>query len=209
MTATVLVPLPAGLKLPTVKRVTPSNAGVDRFDVGRPGGRAPSKVIKHSTVSPSRFGSSAAWLSTHPTSGVSCHTLANRDGSLTEIVPPMWVAYHAGCALPGWGGADSLGLEIENSSNNADRVEPYPLAQVQSSAYRTACWQFSFGIPDHSVKHHREVAVYCQGHAQAGQLGRKQDCCGPWPEDLFNEYRRRWLDFLRALPPELHVLYII
>jgi N-acetyl-anhydromuramyl-L-alanine amidase AmpD len=204
----VQIPTPPA-RLPIIKRVVPSNVGVRRFVIGRPNDGLPSSIVKHSTVTNGPRSSSASWLSTHPLSGVSCHTLANRDGSLTEICPPMWTAYHAGTTLPGYGNGESLGLEIENSSNGMGRVEAYPAAQIISAAYRVATWQFSFGIPDARVKAHREIAVFGTEHPQAGQLGRKFDPVGPFPDEQFDEWRLRWLEFLRSLPAALHEVFII
>lgn len=197
----------APAKLPTIKRVTPSNTPNGRFIPSRP--HPPTSAIKHSTVTANTRSTSTTWLSTHKDSAVSIHTLANRDGSLTEIVPPGWTAFHAGWALPGYSNAESLGLEFENSSDNAGRSEPYPEAQIIAGAYRIACWQFSYGIPDERVKHHREIAVFPTDHPRAGQLGRKFDCCGPFPDALFDMWRLRWLEFFRSLPSELHELYIV
>lgn len=201
-----LAALPA--PLPPVKRVIPLNKPNKRFVVGRAGGVLPTSIIIHSTVSPGPRSSSLEWLSTSPASAVSCHTLANRDGSLTEIIPPMWTAYHAGYTLPGFNNTHSLGIEIENSSDGGRRVESYPLVQIISAAYRVATWQFSFGIPAAMVQSHRAVAVFGPDSPQAGQLGRKFDPLN-FPADIFDDYRERWLDFLQALPAEWHEAFII
>ncbi len=205
--------LPAAL--PTIHRAMPSNRGQRRFDPGRPkiaGETLPDEVVYHSTVAPAATGSSVAWLSTDPNAGVSITTVANRDGSLTEVCPPLWTPYHAGFCIPGWSNGRSLGIEFENSSNNADRVEEYSEAMIASGAYRVATWRFSFGIDDDHVKPHREVAVYPPDYEPAelrGKLGRKSDPEGPWPEDLFRHWVAKWLAFFNGLPHDLHPVFIV
>lgn len=193
--------------LPTIHRIIPTNSGVQRFETERPG--LPDRIIYHSTVSPNTTGSSAAWLATNPGSGVSIHTLANRDGSLTEICPPLYKAYHAGYCLPGWSNATALGIEIENASGDAEGiVEQYPPAQVGAAAYRVATWAYSFGIPPERIKAHKDVAVFGPTDPRAGQLGRKQDPVGPFPDERFRALVQAWLTFFAALPESEHALYI-
>lgn len=207
--------------LPIIHRVTPINPpGHRRFLEGRwlvwdedhPARRVqwltadgqphpPDRAIYHSTVAPSSTDSSAEWLSTHPTSGVSINTLANRDGSLTEIVPPMWEAYHAGYALPDWGNVRALGLEFENASGNArGDVEPYPDVQINAGAYRVATWGYSFGFGLDMVQPHRLVAVFGPTSPKRGQLGRKSDPVGPFPDDRFRAFVQAWRVFFDTLP---------
>jgi hypothetical protein len=185
--------------LPIIHRRDPVNNGIPRFEQTRPG--LPDCIIYHSTVCPNLTGSSAEWLSTNPNSGVSIHTLANRDGSLTEICPPLSKAYHAGYCLPGWGNQHSLGIEIENASGNrAGDIEAYPERQINAAAYRVATWRYSFGIPAAREAAHKDVAVYPPDDPRAGQLGRKHDPVGPFPDGRFRALVEEWLLFFGSLP---------
>jgi N-acetyl-anhydromuramyl-L-alanine amidase AmpD len=188
--------------LPQTKRLTPINpvGGAVRFIDHREGGN-PDHIIIHSTVANSLVGSSDTWLATNKYSGVSIHTLANRDGSLTEICPPSYLAFHAGHTLKGWENDRSLGIELENASGNArGDVEPYSPAQLNAAAYRVATWMFSYGIATGRVARHKDVAVYGPQDPKAGQLGRKQDPVGPFDWGDFMRRVDAWLLFFSYVP---------
>lgn len=136
-------------------------------------------VLFHATACPSVGGSSLQYLLHDHTPISSADQLIARDGTIHQLVPPGYFAYHSGPAR--WegyrdeeGGLNMAyyGVEIENTN---DGREPYTREQVVSAAatyaYKCALHRWP---TDRRVCKHYEVAL---------PLGRKTDpYMFPWGE---------------------------
>jgi hypothetical protein len=89
----------------------------------RPAGMLINTVVLHHTGGD--FGPSLNWL-INPNSGVSCHYLIDRDGSIYELVDEARESWHAGYSLhKGRENVNDFSIGIE-LVNDGDGVEPYP-----------------------------------------------------------------------------------
>lgn len=111
--------------MPTIDRTSypkakrPIGCGYDR----RVKGARPKRIIIHSTNG--RRGSTfAAELSfLYGSDAVAAHYEAGKRGEIVELLDPIWRAWHAGAALPGWGNNDTIGIELHHAIGEAWTTE--------------------------------------------------------------------------------------
>lgn len=142
-----------------------------------------SMLVLHATVGTAR--SALAWL-TNPAARVSAHLLIDKRGTIYELVPDEFTAWHAGRAF--WQGETainevSIGIELENANDGRD---PYPAAQLDALLHIAREKVAQYHIAPDMVVRHLDVAV---------PRGRKTDPAGfPW-----NEFRSQL--FPNLTPP--------
>ncbi len=136
-----------------VSRVVPSpNYGV------RLGFTAPNCLILHYTGMPSSEGA-LEWLCA-PGSQVSSHYFIDDAGSVSQLVPESWRAWHAG--LSAWKGerdinSVSIGIEIANPGHDGG-CPPFADAQVEAAIAlcKDICGRHA--IPSQRVLAHSDIA---------------------------------------------------
>ncbi|MFY9640222.1 MAG: N-acetylmuramoyl-L-alanine amidase [Rhodomicrobium sp.] len=134
-------------------RIFPSpNFGV------REGGLKPSILLLHYTGMPSAE-AAIHWLAV-PESKVSCHYVADEAGTVTQMVPEAYRAWHAG--LSHWKGSSdinscSIGIEIHNPGHDGGYPD-FPGAQMQ--AVEALCLDIvrRHGIAPQNLLAHSDVA---------------------------------------------------
>lgn len=122
----------------------------------RPFGVRPDTVVVHSTAA------SGLWLNVrtlrNPASQVSAHFVIGKDGQIVQLVGLGRRAWHAGVSdlrgRPDVNGF-SIGIELVNLNDGRD---PYPEAQVRSTAALIRWMRQIYDIPDRNIVTHAEVA---------------------------------------------------
>ncbi len=124
----------------------------------REGGLKPSILLLHYTGMPSEE-AAIHWLAVRE-SGVSCHYVAGEAGTVTQMVPEAYRAWHAG--MSHWNGASdinscSIGIEIHNPGHDGGYPD-FPEAQMQ--AVEALCLDIvrRHGIAPQNVLAHSDVA---------------------------------------------------
>lgn len=124
-----------------------------------------SAVVMHCTESDSCL-EAVDWLCS-PASGDSAHVAIDYDGTLYDMVPTSWIAYHAGVSM--FKGATrvnefSIGVELQNKGHGQ---EPYPEAQLVSAGwYIVGLMKVYPLITLDRITTHQAIAL---------PMGRKQD----------------------------------
>jgi N-acetylmuramoyl-L-alanine amidase len=133
---------------PFVSHIAPSpNFGERR------GGLRPDMLILHYTGMPSCEDAIRCLAS--PQSGVSCHYVVDEDGTITQMVPEAFRAWHAGVSL--WQGVDdinscSIGIEIHNPGHDGG----YPdFPGIQMMAVEALCMDI---VDRHAIAPRRVLA---------------------------------------------------
>lgn len=139
------------------------------FHYGR-AGHSVRGIVIHSTDG--NLESDIDTLTGHGNPPVSVHWLVADDGTVYHFVADDDTAFHAGAAIPGWGNADTIGIE----HRHMDGEDPWPDAQIRSSALIVAFLQQQY--PGIEVRHHSQIAV---------PPGRKVDPVD-FPGDLLWQY---------------------
>ncbi|MBI4724570.1 MAG: N-acetylmuramoyl-L-alanine amidase [Rhodomicrobium sp.] len=138
---------------PLVRRIVPGA----NFEARREGFR-PDILLLHYTGMPSAE-AAIQWLAA-PESRVSCHYVIDEAGTVTQIVPEFFRAWHAGVSH--WQGVDdinscSIGIEIQNPGHESGYPD-FPAGQMQ--AVEALCLDITrrWGIKPHRVLAHSDVA---------------------------------------------------
>lgn len=146
-----------------------------------------SSIVVHSTSSSiknTQFTAEAKYLYTSAL--VSAHYLIGKDGSVVRFLDPkLYVAWHAGNALPEYGNAKSAGIELHHSVGDA----PYPLAQLAALSVLLRSLLALFAIPIEHIETHGQIAL-------PGPYVRKTDPAD-WPHADFITWRNQ----LNTAPP--------
>lgn len=124
----------------------------------RAGGQQPSIILLHYTGMTS-VESAIHWLA-RPESNVSCHYVVSEEGEITQMVPELHRAWHAGVSH--WRGDSdinscSIGIEIHNPGHDLG----YPdFPEGQMAAVEALCLDIikRQGIEPHYVLAHSDVA---------------------------------------------------
>jgi hypothetical protein len=115
---------------------------------------------------------------------VSCHDLIGKNGEIVQILPPDFVAWHAGVCRSGWDGLISIGIEIHHAIG-----EQYTTAQMDALWQRVSEYIDVYNLPKASIETHRFVAL---------PPGRKVDP-SDWSDADFYAWRDRL--YATSLPP--------
>ncbi len=133
----------------------------------RADGMRPDTVVIHSTAA------SGLWLNVRylrkPESQVSSHFVIGKHGQIVQLVGLGRRAWHAGVSeMDGMRDVNSrsIGIELVNLNDGRD---PYPEAQVRSTAALIRWMRQIYDIPNENIVTHAEVAR---------PLGRKNDPVG-------------------------------
>ena len=136
-----------------VSHLVPSPNFGERRDVTRP-----DMLILHYTGMPSCEDAIRCLAS--PQSGVSCHYVVDEDGAITQMVPEIFRAWHAGVSH--WQGVEdinscSIGIEIHNPGHDGGYPD-FPDAQM--AAVEALCLDIigRNGVPPRRVLAHSDVA---------------------------------------------------
>lgn len=126
----------------------------------RRGADAPSYIIIHYTAM--QTAAEAIERLCAPEHEVSAHYVIDRDGSITQLVPEEFRAWHAGRSF--WRGetdlnSNSIGIELAN-----DGFQPFPLSQLDTLADLIKGMMQRWAIPVQNVLGHSDIS-----------LGRKTD----------------------------------
>jgi hypothetical protein len=145
---------------------------------------APTSLVIHSTNGRkgSSLGAEAKFL--RDSELVSCHDLIGKDGTIVEILPSDFVAWHAGVCKPAWDGIISIGIEMHHAVG-----DDYPQAQMDALWQRTNEHIATYGLSESSIETHRFVAL---------PAGRKVDP-SDWSDADFYAWRARL--YASTLPP--------
>lgn len=120
----------------------------------RPAGAVIDCLVLHDTEG--EGAGALAWL-TDPASGVSCHYLIDRDGTVSQLVPDARRAWHAGeSSLYGRGDVNSwsLGIELVDTDDHT----PYPAPQWAALVALVATLCQRYAIPLNRVIGHQHIA---------------------------------------------------
>lgn len=120
----------------------------------------PTEIVLHSTSVTGlgkTFAANAIWLTKKNSSQVSAHFLVGRCGQLAMLLPPTYIANHAG----DWPrNVSSIGIEsvhgIEDSLRGTDGLV-YPLPQLATLVQLVAELCELFDIPPERVIGHRDI----------------------------------------------------
>jgi N-acetylmuramoyl-L-alanine amidase len=107
----------------------------------------PTVIVLHHTGGSGNDANEIAYLQNNP-AGVSIHYYISKTGTRTRMVPDDVIAYHCGNSKVGSLGAPnaaSLGIEICNTGSKT-KPDPYPLAQIESTAQVVARWLHAYPI---------------------------------------------------------------
>lgn len=139
----------------------------DARHLGPPRSMAAIKImILHATAGPLQ--SSLDWLTTNPASSVSVHRLIDRDGTIYKLADDDRVCNHVGFSRMGNTtnlNPFSLGIELVNRNDGRD---PYPHAQLRSTAFQVAEWYGRYGM------------LPIVSHASVDTKGKSDPAGFPW-----------------------------
>jgi hypothetical protein len=145
---------------------------------------APSSLVIHSTNGKKGSFLSAEAKFLRDSALVSCHDLIGKGGEIVQILPPDFVAWHAGVCKPGWDGLVSLGIELHHAVG-----ETYTTAQMDALWQRTSEYIADYDLSKASIETHRFIAL---------PAGRKVDP-SDWSDTDFYAWRDRL--YTSTLPP--------
>jgi N-acetylmuramoyl-L-alanine amidase len=111
--------------------------------------KKPSRVVLHHTAG--YFEGDLSWLC-NPKANASANYLIAKNGNVYELVPIQYAAWHTGAAVPGWGNADTIGIEI---SNFGDGKDPFTDEQISSTAELLK----RLNIPKDCVRDHKAICI--------------------------------------------------
>jgi hypothetical protein len=145
---------------------------------------APSSLVIHSTNGKKGSSLSAEAKFLRDSALVSCHDLIGKGGEIVQILPPDFVAWHAGVCKPGFDGLVSLGIELHHAIG-----ETYTTAQMDALWQRTSEYIADYDLSKASIETHRFIAL---------PAGRKVD-----PSDMSDADFYAWRDrlYTSTLPP--------
>jgi hypothetical protein len=115
---------------------------------------------------------------------VSCHDLIGKGGEIIQILPPDFVAWHAGVCKSGYDGMVSIGIELHHAVG-----DDYPQAQMDALWHRTNEYISMYNLLEAKIETHRFIAL---------PAGRKQDP-SDWSDADFYAWRDRL--YTSTLPP--------
>jgi len=126
----------------------------------RPEGLIIQHLVFHYTETPTA--QEALEILTSPERKVSCHYLLDTDGSLYQVVPEEFVAWHAGVSA--WGGQKkinhtSIGIEIQNTANVDGRGYPaFSEAQIEALVKMSRGLIEKYKIEPQNIVGHSDIA---------------------------------------------------
>lgn len=114
----------------------------------------PASLVIHSTNGNRGSSLSAEAKFLRDSELVSCHDLIGKGGEIVQILPPDFVAWHAGICKAEWNGLVSIGIELHHAIG-----EEYPQAQMDALWTRVSDYIDTFDLPKASIETHRSIAL--------------------------------------------------